>query len=917
MVALFDTAGRVDLELEKFESIPAGDHHALLRVAGRWELAPGVSAPEPVLVLQKGARRERFSPLPGGEEDWRFDDGRDWWAGYAVPLDLILDARVRYWLEAGGPRYPLPRPEERELLDGRPAQVVVRNGRPHLILAAGLMAVAFAAQPAAAAAQDTAPQVPLAPEPEVAGAVTLPVETPDVAGAEAPAPTAEPAPEAATTTTTTTTTTPEAATAPVVTVEQPQPAAEPVVAEVEPAAGEPAAKPKRKPKAKPKVKVKRDRKPRAPRKGERRQKAREPKKARRRTTAVAPAKAVTTTGATANWGDPTPHVTKVPSPLLENFAIPPFLLPIYQAAGVEYGIPWQILAAINEVETNYGRNLNVSSAGAQGWMQFMPPTWKSYGVDANLDGSRDPMNPADAIFAAARYLHAAGAGQSLRKAIFAYNHADWYVDLVLEKARAIRQLPGGVVDSLTGLTQARFPIPGPHVRYTHPDELRRAVNIRAAVDHRVVAVADGRVVAMGESVNGAWIVLEDVYGNRFTYGHLGRAMRRYAVPKPKAISSHDIRKELDLPRDDARPTQAATKGRKGRKARKAARLAAEHAAEQTRTTQTWPEEKERLFANPSRPNVLPVGGERQLDAAAPPSVMAAAARALGLKPSEIVLRRLKPGARVVAGTILGRLGGSSTVNGRAHLKFKVRPAGKGAPAIDPTPLLDGWKLLRTTEVYGPAGSSTLFSRRKSVGVGRLLLMNKGALATRVLADPRIQIYEGGRDDIRAGQIDRRILALLAYLAESGLRPTVTSLKSGHGYYTSSGNVSHHTTGSAVDIAAVNGEVITPATQGPGTVTERTIREILRLQGAMKPDQIISLMQFEGHANTLSMGDHDDHIHVGYRPDGQGRGPVLGKQVAAVLEPGQWDTLMGRLASVENPRVSTTPSKFALKSKGTR
>ena len=61
-------------------------------------------------------------------------------------------------------------------------------------------------------------------------------------------------------------------------------------------------------------------------------------------------------------------------------------------------------------------------------MQFMPATWKQYGVDANQDGVKDPFNPVDAIFAAARYLKAAGAGTDLRKGIFAYNHADWYVD---------------------------------------------------------------------------------------------------------------------------------------------------------------------------------------------------------------------------------------------------------------------------------------------------------------------------------------------------------------------------------------------------------------------------------------------------------------------------------------------------------
>src|SRR3954447_1069967 len=147
---------------------------------------------------------------------------------------------------------------------------------------------------------------------------------------------------------------------------------------------------------------------------------------------------------------PGPAPIGVPNFFIDKFRIPPFLLPIYQAAGIEYGIRWEILAGINEIETDYGRNLNVSSAGALGWMQFMPSTWKQYGVDANHDGKKDPFNPVDAIFAAGRYLKAAGADTDVRRAIFAYNHADWYVDSVLMRARLIGGLPSDLVGSLTG-----------------------------------------------------------------------------------------------------------------------------------------------------------------------------------------------------------------------------------------------------------------------------------------------------------------------------------------------------------------------------------------------------------------------------------------------------------------------------------
>jgi membrane-bound lytic murein transglycosylase B len=79
------------------------------------------------------------------------------------------------------------------------------------------------------------------------------------------------------------------------------------------------------------------------------------------------------------------------------YRIPLFLLPIYKAAAVQYGVPWQILAAINEIETDYGTDLSVSTAGAVGWMQFMPSTWLQYGVDALNAGYADPYNPVDAI----------------------------------------------------------------------------------------------------------------------------------------------------------------------------------------------------------------------------------------------------------------------------------------------------------------------------------------------------------------------------------------------------------------------------------------------------------------------------------------------------------------------------------------
>jgi hypothetical protein len=111
------------------------------------------------------------------------------------------------------------------------------------------------------------------------------------------------------------------------------------------------------------------------------------------------------------------------------------LLALWQRDGALYGVPWQVLAAINKVESNFGRNMGPSSAGAIGWMQFMPSTWERWGVDADGDGLANPWSAEDAIAAAARYLAASGGATDISRAVFSYNHAQWYVDEVLQLAQ--------------------------------------------------------------------------------------------------------------------------------------------------------------------------------------------------------------------------------------------------------------------------------------------------------------------------------------------------------------------------------------------------------------------------------------------------------------------------------------------------
>lgn len=119
--------------------------------------------------------------------------------------------------------------------------------------------------------------------------------------------------------------------------------------------------------------------------------------------------------------------------------VPPEYIPIYMAAGKKYNVDWEILAAVHKIETDYSRlPVMVSTAGAIGHMQFMPPTFRTYGVDGNGDGKADPWNLEDAIYSAANYLSASGYSKDVRKAIWHYNHAEWYVNKVVNTAAGIK-----------------------------------------------------------------------------------------------------------------------------------------------------------------------------------------------------------------------------------------------------------------------------------------------------------------------------------------------------------------------------------------------------------------------------------------------------------------------------------------------
>ncbi len=184
-------------------------------------------------------------------------------------------------------------------------------------------------------------------------------------------------------------------------------------------------------------------------------------------------------------------------------------------------------------------------------------------------------------------------------------------------------------------------------------------------------------------------------------------------------------------------------------------------------------------------------------------------------------------------------------------------------------------------MYRAAGVNPFFGPgAKNASIGQILLESKEQLTNRVLADPHVQIYACGRRDIEAGQIDRRVLAVIEFLSASGLRPSVSGLKCGHSLTASSGVDAAGASGASVDFSKINNIPI-KGHQGPGSITDVTIRRLLTLQGTFKPDAIVSLMSFKGQPNTLSLPDHSDRIQVSYTPL-FGQNKSLSSQIASLL-----------------------------------
>ena len=596
--------------------------------------------------------------------------------------------------------------------------------------------------------------------------------------------------------------------------------------------------------------------------------------------------------------------------VLGYFRIPLFLLPIYQAAGDEYGVPWQVLAAINEIETDYGHDLNASSAGALGWMQFLPTTWMLYGVDATASGVADPYNPADAIFAAARLLRDAGARTNLTDAVFAYNHSSAYVASVLLRARLIAAYPPSLIDSLTTLSIGVTPVHDRDVRSVDYGPARRPAPARvpaaagaartAPHSHRpasapvpapltlittpgarVLAVRDGRVVHEGVSaaLGGEYLTLRDADGNHFTYGHLSRravygpehppqwhplgvgtAVRAGAViGEVGGTSSVGMLRFVVRPAGDRQPVDPLP------------------------YLDSWAMRAETL---------APSG------AAVPIPAPAGTTGPGGAPPTGVQPARAAPPAGVL-GTLAPSLAG-------AHPGAAPGPTATTASA----PRARAAVLARArarTDLFTWGGTTIFFAAT-------------GALEHAVLADGHVSLPACERARVAAHRVDRRVLAVVEYLSQSGF--TLGVDRSSCGVLPVTG-VAARARSASLDVSTINGSPVV-ARPSADSLTGLMLARLRALYGEFVPQSVLDVA---ASATLVAPGHGTPHeLRVSFAV----AGPRLPKppspaQAAAARVPAldaplttlEWSQVTARLAAIRNPGLEPFPSAASTADRGGR
>jgi len=269
------------------------------------------------------------------------------------------------------------------------------------------------------------------------------------------------------------------------------------------------------------------------------------------------------------------------------------------------------------------------------------------------------------------------------------------------------------------------------------------------------------------------------------------------------------------------------------------------------------------------------------------------------------------GSAVIAGTVLGHVGGdTSDQAGGPHMLFEIRPAGVRAPLIDPKPILDGWVALENTSIFRAKGENPFLAT--SPTVGQVLLESKLQLEPQVLHDTGIRLARCARQDIETGGVDKRVLATLEFLSVSGLKPTVSGLRCKVGSTAAAAASMLANTGEhAVDITAVNGIRIA-GHEGPGSIADITVRKLLTMQGIAKPERIVSQMSYPGSVNAFTK-PHDTDIGVSFGSLGGSTAHSAGA-FGSALSAGEWARLIARLGEIPDPTVASGPSSAAIPDK---